>query len=42
LPVGTARDAPVGLSFSAAPGADRALLALAEAAAATLGLGPGG
>ena len=38
LPVGRAQGAPVGLSLVAAPGRDRALLALAERLAAALGL----
>jgi len=38
LPVGRAKGAPVGLSLVAAPGRDRALLALAEKLAQALGL----
>ncbi len=38
LPVATVEDAPVGLSLVAAPGQDRALLALAREAAALLNL----
>ena len=38
LPVGTVDGAPVGLSLVAAPGSDRALLALARQAAVVLGL----
>ena len=38
LPAGRAEGAPVGLSLAAAPGRDRALLALAEAAATRAGL----
>jgi amidase len=38
IPAGTVAGAPVGLSLVAAPGRDRALLALAEKVAATAGL----
>jgi amidase len=38
LPVGTVAGAPVGLSLTAAPGRDRALLAFAREAAAALNL----
>ena len=38
LPVARAEAAPIGLSLAAAPGRDRALLALAEALARELGL----
>ncbi|WP_376100573.1 hypothetical protein ACE7GA_14155 [Roseomonas sp. CCTCC AB2023176] len=38
MPAATADGAPVGLSLVAAPGRDRALLALAERLAARLGL----
>jgi len=38
IPAGTVDDAPVGLSLVAAPGRDRALLALAEQVAERLGL----
>ena len=38
LPVGALRGAPLGLSLAAAPGYDRALLSLAQHAAAALGI----
>ena len=40
IPAGTVEGAPVGLSLVAAPGRDRALLALAERVAARMGLPP--
>jgi amidase len=39
IPVGKAKGAPVGLSLVGAPGRDRAVLAAAEALAASLGIG---
>jgi amidase len=39
IPVGKAKGAPVGLSLVGAPGQDRAVLAAAEALAASLGIG---
>jgi amidase len=38
IPAATVEDAPVGLSLVAAPGRDRALLALAEQVAERMGL----
>jgi amidase len=42
IPVARVDGAPVGLSLLAGPGRDRALLAMAEAAATALGIGESG